>query len=921
LNEQTFRANEWLDPVISQATDPGLRVGHPSFTARATTAEVGFSPKKFLTPGWTGDSLGSKTAYSIKSHSENLWRYALKYFSSFEDSNKTLKNSIYLEFLDFTKANSINHDFTGYVDFWPHLFSPASPFAKEIKEFKNIYCYRAVIVYLYRLQFVSLLGRVTNRPLTKKNYLNPSAFISKVFPQGSSRELICESLQTNRYSWFRPSDSLQSSVFGLVKDFEDISSIEFLKIFSHVPGMNFLPKFSHTISHKYFGDFIDQLLNKIPNWLSSKNSNAGIINTKFAGDFLGSLTNSFWLGQENNDQLIAPDFIGESFDEGRFLKICQEIQFLSNLLTYAERNNLAPVEFLCKSMKQKYAQNSDDLFGQMKLFDPGQMKGDLLYHRIFLNLVNPPKSNPHHHLVNQINIQLNSLTNNGLVFVFTNQNLFVPSQGERVSTLLKDFKTEAYFNFENLKGKGEITSHLYILSKRLPGKKEKPFSSRSEKKESCLFFRWSGDLSSFYNFSEFTKELQKYLSHNEAFSRSLYHKELPGGLSFEFHHDAILNGKLLHSSSQDTSKITHPSFFKSLTKFCTPFDNFFMIESLNPQNKLEKTDKDYTLELLGYKTSPEEKFPFILIANHSNPDKIDLEIIPSSSYKAKVEEYGYACFNYFGLIPKKLGLNINVFREYFLTNLGQQIIQLFLDGSTKLKSKLQALLVPKFFIPSNQSSLELPSNFDFLKSDTQELVNFHPELLLNSFNLFKDNVGKYTEDFPLEVLDLIIGFKLNLEQCFKSNSITNSASAYQNPIIREKLEKLSLRPIFNNNENIHIEPMTHKKENLHLPLTHTQIKQKGEDHYLELSSSKVAVFRLYSDPILLNFISFLLNSVIGLSIAKTLTSLAVPQVEDLKNVLNNFNDVESCLNSLHHDTTIMISKLITKQITSRPFLK
>ena len=300
-------------------------------------------------------------------------------------------------------------------------------------------------------------------------------------------------------------------------------------------------------------------------------------------------------------------------------------------------------------------------------------------------------------------------------------------------------------------------------------------------------------------------------------------------------------------------------------------------------------------------------------------DKIDLEIIPSSSYKAKVEEYGYACFHYFGLIPKKLNLNVNVFREYFLTDIGQQIIQLSLDGLTKLKSKLQTLLVPKFFIPANQSDLDLHENFHFLKSEPSELLNLHPEFLSNSFNLFTDSLNEYTQKYPLEILEIINQFKLTIQQCLKNNDLMNSGSGYQNPLIREKLEGLTLRPIFNNNENIHIEPLTNKKENLHLPLTHTQIKQKGDNWYLELSSNGMKVFRLYSDPILLNFMSFLMGSVVDLPISRILMTLSVPKMEDLKEVLDNFNDVESCLNSLYQDTSAMISTLITRQITSLPF--
>ncbi len=918
MNEQPFKANDWLEPIFSQKLSENIDESINLENKKS-------SPISLLVPGWTGDGIVSKTALSIRAASENLWKNSLKLFSSFKDSNNNLKNLILMEFnLHIRSKEGLDLEFNSIADFWPVLF-PRDPSSqrKEIKDFINIYCYRAVITYLYRIQFIASLSRSLCLKPTENNLLNPSGFLSKIFQQGGPKELPCESLHANSYSWFRPDPEHKEIVVKLSRELENISTIEFLKIFSNLPGMENLPEFSHTLSHKTFGEFLNQLLIKFPDWILGNKSQyqSGPLNTKFGGDYLCSLTNSFWLGQNgidlSNPKIVIPDFIGEGSEDGNFLKICQELQFLTFLSNLSIKLGKESTSFICNTIKQKYSKPLDGGFGQMNLFLNKGHKSEVCYDRMVLNFCNLPKKNPHHHLINLINSQIPILNQNGFLFIFSNQNLFVSSHTERVQEILRSFKLEAYFNFEKLKGKGEITSFLYVLRKR--GNKESILENFSEKKETFFSFLWSGNLSSFYNFHLLNKELDFFLKNKNPFSFSIYHKDISPDLNFEFLQDAILDGVLLHSSSNDTSKVTHPNFFRNITKCCITFDNFFKIESIDPMGEQGKSNNDLTLELLGKKIRQEDKFPFILIVNLTDVNNIKIEIIPSSSFTAKVNENGYACFQYFGLIPKKFNLSINLFREYFQTDLGLQIIQLSLNSSTKLKSKIKSLLVPGFFLPENNSIPELKKEFQFLDYEKSELINSHPDTLLKQFENLKNSLDDLVLTSPLKILESLTNFKLNVELAISwiySNNSSAQNFKYTNPIIKDSISKLKLHPIYPVNKDIHIEVYATSKEELNLPFTHSSLKQKDSIHFLEINSSKGPLLGIYSDQEILLFIQFLLNSVTGISTLKIIYSLSVPKIGDLKSVLSDFDQINNTFNLFLTDSKKIITNILMQKISS-----
>ncbi len=919
MNEQSFKANDWLEPVFSPR--PLELESESHFLDSGSTK---FLPASFLVPGWTGDGLTSKTAYSIKTTSEILWKYSLELFSTFKDSNNNFKNLVFNEFSAYIKCREeLDLEYNSAIDFWPDLFLEPEKQKDEVKNFKNIYCYRAVINYLYRIQFLTSLCKALFIKPTENNLLNPSSFFTKIFQQGGPRELTCESLQANSYSWFRPDSGSKETVAKIAKDLENISTIEFLKIFSNLPGMENIPEFSHTLSHKNFGEFLNHLLINFPQWITGNINQAPekFLNTKFNGDFLCSLTNSFWLGQGSKEAagstIIIPDFIGEAPEEGNFLKICQELQFLTFLSNLSNRLGKEPADLISQTFKQKHSKTADGIFGQMNLFSNKNSKNEIHYDRIVINFSKIPKKNPHHSLINLINLQIPCLNKNGFLFVFSNQNLFVSSHTERVQDLLQSFKLEAYFNLERLKGKGEITSFLYVLRKR--NNKEAISGQTIEQKESCLSFRWNGNLSSFYNFHQLNKEFDFFLKNKSPFSNSIYHRELSQELSFEFLQDAVLDGVLLHSSSNDTSKLAHPNFFKNLTKYCMTFENFFKIESIDPQEDSDETKNDLTLELLGKKVRKEEKFPFILVANLTDLNNIRIEIIPSSSYIAKVEENGYACFQYFGLIPKKHNLSINLFREYFQTDLGLQIIQIYLSTSTKLKSKIKSILIPNFFLPENNLNLDLRKDCQFLEYPSTTLINTHPEQLLKSFENFKTSLDDLLNISPLRTLEGLTNFKLNLEMALswiygQSNATQNFK--YTNPIIKESLSNLKVYPLYPSNNEIHLEILVTTREDLAVRLSHTSLKQNDSSCFIELCSNKGPILEIHSDQEILNFIQFILNSAVGLPISTVISCLNVPKIKDLKISLSNFEKINTSLNQLLNEAKEIISYIFMQKISS-----
>lgn len=903
-----------------------------------------FNPSEFLIPGWKGEGLITASAIVIKNSLNNLTIDALSLFKKSCSTSKSMKQQTYNEFMHFADYAKLDKSLLGQQnDFWLHMQDESSPLKKHLDDFVKIHCFRAVAIYLFRIKFILDLSKEQNLAVTEDILLNPLSFLGKIFKKDSSTELMAESLQINQYSWYRPSSEYKDSLLKLKDAFESITLTELIKLISTPKDDKIysIRNYSHSLSHLSFGLLVNELLIKLPTWLHPNSKPKPLnshkvcllpktINTRFIGNHVSSFALSHWLAQETNikvsqwNNLICPEFEGLEFIDGQFLKICQELQFLSFLTRVAVEHKYEIIPFICKIMKEKYQTNPEELGGaQASFFNLGAVGPavtETLYHRIVLNLTELPKTNPHHFLVQQIQSQKNMLKKDGLIFVFTNQKLFVPSHSDRVEQLLKEFKVEAYFNLEELKGKGEIAHFIYVLSKRTaaPGlNKHLLFETNKNVKESCLSFEFKGSLSRFNKFNKLVEELQKFIRQKNAVTTPIYINEIEKEISFEFHQDAIIEGKLLSSvASKDNGHVPHPRFFKNLTESCTSLESFFHIEQITPDD-YQAMRQSVASELLGLKIGPEKQYPLLLIVNQTEPLDVRIELTTTDSYRAKVEQYGTAFFNYFGLIPKNQVINLNVFREFFISPIGHQIIQMQLsDGPTKLKAKLKALLIPSFFSRTRLMPEDLQNAFKMLDYSVAELKSRHPMELQSQFEQVKKRFTDYAEAYPWHLLGLLSHFKLQLKSSLEDfgSNLANAVN-FSNPLIAEGLVKLKTQTIYPNNADVYIDYKIKTHEELQLPLTAAVLKKEGEECVLVLKCQDKEIVHLHATSLMNHFIKFVLQNASGVKIADILVNLRIPSLSELSAVTKNVEQIKASKEQLLKETEEMVSAILRNQIS------
>jgi hypothetical protein len=905
-------------------------------------AHASFNPSEFFIPGWKGEGLITASAIVIKNSLSNLSIDAAALFKKSCSTNKSMKLQTYNEFMHFADYAKIDKSLLVLQnDFWLHMQDESSPLKKHLDDFVKIHCFRAVAIYLFRIKFLMDLSKEQNLQVTEDILLNPLSFLGKIFKKDSSTELVCDSLQINQFSWYRPSNEYKDSLLKLKEAFENVTLTELIKLLSTPKDDQIysIRNYSHSVSHLSFGLLVNTLLVKFPTWLKptakikSYHSDKvcllpKTINTRFIGNHVSSFALSHWLAQDNNikvshwDHLICPEFEGMEFIDGQFLKITQELQFLSFLTRIAVEHKYDIVPFICKVMREKY-QNSaeeDAIHQQVSFLNLGKSTTpDTLFNRIVMNLTDLPKNNPHHFLIQQILAQKSLIKKDGMMIVFTNQKLFVPSHSERVEQLLKDFKVEASFNLEELKGKGEIAHFIYVLTKRAApsvGAKHL-FEVNKKVKESCLSFEFKGNLTRFNKFNQLVLELQHFLLHKNPVTTPIYINELEQEISFEFHQDAVIEGKLVSSvSTKENGHLPHPSFFKNLTKSCTSLENFFHIELLSQDENIN-LKKNVASDLLGLKLGPEKQYPLLLIINQTDSMNVKLELTTTESYRSKVEQYGTAFFHYFGLVPKSQVINLNVFREYFTSILGNQIIQLQLsDGPTKLKAKLKSLLIPTFFAKTIMMPTEIKSHFALLDYDSKDLLKLHPNSLESKFEKIQLSFQQYSELYPWHILGLLSHFKLQIQANLEDfDSTRTNAINFNNPLITEALVKLKTQAIYPNNPDVFIDYKFKAYQDLQLPLTSIQMKNEGEEHILIFKFQEKEILHLHSSLIMNHFIKFILQNANGIKIADILLNLKIPSIMGLEEATANVEQLKVSKLDLLKNTEALISTILRTQIS------
>lgn len=942
LNKKNFNAKIWLQSDSRSAAAADSRRQHlPNIPP--VDDLINFKPDQYFSKGWKGEGLSNKSVIKVQSVIRSLYDDARKQFRGFHQRNRSLKYSIYEEFQQYASQFDINAEEIGsFGQFWDQIKEyPRTPYKKMLDPFIEIYSYRAVIFYLYRLKFMLGISRSIQSHLAPGDILNPNSFINRVFRKGGSLELNCESLQSHLYSWYRPHQSHARGIQGILYQFEDLKIDEIFKateISSFCPSVESLPlkgTRSHAISQESFGCFVNDLIIKLPIWLRKERFlpqklignklTPSTVRTKYTGNYLDSFYQSHWYAQNSRiefkyNDLICPDFINNDFLNGSFTKYCQEIQFMTFVLEVANFHNLDALATLSKIVNNKYFSqnvNGADKFKQISFFNPMDTSYSSSYDRIILNLTNLPKKNPHHYLLNQISQQINELNQDGLILVFSNQKLFIPSQSDKVEQLLKEVQIEAHFNMEGLKGKGEISNFLYVFSKRSlqPNSDSSSFNSSlnifyNNSKESCLTFRWSGELSTFQKFELYVEELNKFFEKKSSSSASVFTSELDQDLQFHFHQDAVVEGKLMSSNNTTEDHITHPTFFNNLTKACSPLEQFFIIEVLENQ-KLNQ----YTNGLLGINNSVEEKYPIVLIVKHVNPKDIQLELIPSNTYKAKQESYGTAFAQYFGLIPKFKDVDLNVFREFFECQIGRQIIQLCLGGGhNKIKSKLKELLLPRFFLANKNIDYQAMDRYipGFQLDSISSLGVDH---LQQHYSAFDQEVAGLENEDPRQAISMLTIAKLHLDQSLQLLKEGPTKNVFQNNIVIESLMSAFKLPIHTGHPDVYTKLLKTSQNELRLPISGFDLSEKDGKHCLEVFSYDEKLAEIYSEEKVLEFIRFILESTIGRPFLDIFFYIEIPKADVIIATLESHQSITNTIESLYLNITNRISNLITRQIS------
>lgn len=902
VKEQTIDLKAWLISEKKSVNETSSSGQFPklapfsdiNLTTKKSSTNEQFDPTQYFIRGWSGEALSSKAALKLVGIIDLIKEDCEKQLSIDSYFPPSLKEAIFQEFLGYCEHKGlVLQGIDEKETFFKHLKDHQSIFHQELVQFISVYAYRVSIIFFYKIRFISELSKKLDRELTEKELLNPNSFFTSIFKNGSSTELKSIAFISNHYTWFRPNANLITDLNELSKISQEISIGEIVKNISQkTESLLFDDRYySHALSHKHFGLFLNSLLLNFPIWIEQSKNKKKVWQTKYfpieavcckyTGDFLESLSLSHWLAQENNrylkwEQILCPEFAGNSFITGQYLKICHELQFITFLIGIAEEQGHSPLHFICSVMKEKFMAVNHVNKNQASFIDQ-----DPHYDRIILNLLYPPKSNPHHYLVSQIEKEAKFLKENAYLYVLSSQKLFVPSQKEKVEHLLKDLTLECCFNLDELKGRGEIAPYIYIFSRNLSKNGQNYY--QQIKKFPCLSFRMSGELETFQDLNSFNSELQNFYTQYLGDAPPLFHKELEKNLKMEFYQDAIVEGRLINSTSKDLSKITHPNFFKNLTKACITFDQIFNVKSLARNQSAEQITDDLKTD-----------FPFLIIVDQRNPSFTKLHLTSYAFLEEKKHEYGTNLCHFFGLLPKISTIRPIVFEYFFKSPVGMQIIDLTFRGKTStFKSKLEGMLIPKLFSCEKDIPNHLQSSFKFITEEEFNKKLDNPQVLLNDFEIFEPLFGKMLLTHPLPAMNEGLNFLIAINDKIESTYNQNTGSL--NDVFSRKefqiaLTKLKLSPIVPHHPDVYFDLKIESENELNDPFENFDLKEinlrgKIVSSIILKNSSNKEVIEITSDTYLSSFTQYLLGFCKNRPIGMILSALNLPTSDELRNLI------------------------------------
>jgi hypothetical protein len=944
LSKNIFKANNWFATDANKSANiqksDGVQnrninsiVMSPAFeNIDISTLKESNSVNKYFIPGWTGESLISKEVKKFLEILNNIHADVEYEFLNSQNLSNKIKSGIFDEFLAFAEHRSIN--FTEIDDqnkLWLEIRNEKSPYRVSLDQFIKIYTFRIAVIYSLKIRFISVLLDKTNMEFDLNKIAYPNSFLTLLFKRGSSKELKSSAIEQNIFSWYIPSSKVKADLQSLYEVSIKLSITEVIKNISIQSEkiLNHNTLYSHALSHKNFGLFINSLLINFPLWLNNFNHRFNnpfrlpkdgmeVISCKFDGDYLESLSLSHWLAQENNkevkwDQILCPDFKGTDFKTGLYMEVVNELQFLTFLAQIANDQGRETAQFISKVMSGHLHNRKSSNSTQKNMLFNDLSSNSSTYDRVILNITDYPKSNVQHFLINKINAQTENLKEDGLIYLISSKKLFVASQKTRIESLLKRYKLEGYFDLEELKGKGEVGSHLYIFSKA------KHFERMNNKnsKQSCFNFRLNGQLDTFQHFNILTKLIQDFFISNLNDVPSMYHKEMKG-FELEFFQDAIVDGRLIHSSSKDSSQITHPQFFNGLMKSCRTFDFYFDIQNVDLDNSSEDVDPILAFTNIGSR----DHAPYIAIVDgRAKDNSVKIEIINSQALEAKAYEYGHSVCHYFQITPKWPNMNLDAVRDFFATTIGRQIVDLtFNNEARKAKANLSKLLLPKIFISNEEMPEHIAAGMKLLKLNDKEILSMHPHQIEKDFLTLERMLGDLAKHYPMSVTGGLATFRRNLIKCIDMFGISKTKSVlnFSNPILKTPLLLSKTYPIYPTNEDIFLE-FHNTAQRIHVALAKVISRSEEIDgihrNFLELYSQNELILTVDSDREMIQFLEFILNNCIGRPISQILQGIEVPRLEDLKNILQSFNAMKRIIVQTSDKITPLLERVLTQSIT------
>lgn len=857
------------------------------------------SMQRFFVPGWNGESLISKHVQEFRTQLEIVHKDALRQLTQKVNFSKKLKQNFYEEFITYADYQAINiPSLDNGTVFWNELHNNESPVRDELDGFLNILAFRIAVIFILKARFIVILNQQSKNQATLKDIVYAHSFLNKYFRSASSTELKSVAFEQSIYSWYRPSDSIKNRLSQFAKTCLELSITDIIKTIS-TRSEKILAKradYSHTMSHKHFGLFLNHILINFPIWLESISNKKAprfkclddleIISCKYIGDHLESLSLSHWLAQEANkhvhwEQVLCPDFKKEDFECGHYLRTINELQFLSFLAEISLIQGWDPKNYISNISNSHLSNRKNSSQVQRSIFN-GDQKGDVsTYDRVILNLNKLPANNPHHFIITQLMKQLGSLKDEGFVFLLTPNKLFIPSQAQKIESLLKKLKLEGVFNFEGVKGKGEIGSYLYIFSKKSRLAPEYNFQ-----KNTCYNFRINAELDTFQNFHNLTSLTREFFIQNFKDVPPLYQKQKQG-FKFEFYQDAIVNGQLIHSSSKDTKNITHPMFFERLMGICQPLSFFYDIQ----QVEFGATETDEN-SLFNFSHSfAKETSQYSLVVDKRNREDIKIEMIETAQLEFISEQYGHALCSYFSIYPRWPQVSHHALADFLQSQIGRQIIHLtFSNELRKTKGNLSKLLIPAYFIESKSLPEDAQSALRLMNLSAQELLSLHPSEVEEKLAQCCVMMRKYAKDYPAAILEMTALFKKSVTKATEMIGLSSRQGAlnFANPIFKTPLLLSKKYSIYPDNEDIYLEINSQELDAIHRPLTKTRKVKKEENIAIEFFSGEEKILSLYSEEVMIGFLEFLTQNVINYPIAQILQGIEVPRLDDLNAIFNAY---------------------------------